>query len=138
MRSGALVVFMAAACTNTNPPMCITVDTACQPLYPPTFDNVYANTLQGKCGSTSGSCHSATGHMGGMSFETEATAYAALTDAMRPRVVAGDPGCSLMIVRTDSIGAPYQMPPGDPLSNEHERCSLIQWVANGAPAPGVQ
>jgi len=45
----------------------------------------------------------------------------------------GNPGCSLMIVRTDSPGASYQMPPGDPLS-EPERCALIQWVLAGAPA----
>ena len=43
-----------------------------------------------------------------------------------------------IIVRTNGIGTTYQMPPGAPLSDEHERCALIQWVANGAPGPGVQ
>jgi hypothetical protein len=37
-----------------------------------------------------------------------------------------------MIVRTDSPGASYQMPPGDPLGVA-ERCALIQWVRAGAP-----
>ena len=51
----------------------------------------------------------------------------------RPRVSPGDAACSLMIVRTDSPGADYQMPPGDPLS-EPERCALIQWVQWVRPA----
>jgi len=65
-----------------------------------------------------------------MSFQDEQHAF----DALRAgRVFPGDPGCSKMIVRTDSPGATYQMPPGDPLS-EPVRCALIQWVAAGAPA----
>jgi len=119
-------------------PRCIDVDTSCAPLYQPTFDNVYTNTLQGKCGSTNVSCHSAAGHMGGMSFADPATAYAALLDSTKRRVVPGDPGCSRIIVRTNGIGTDYQMPPGAPLSDEHERCAMILWVANGAPGPGVQ
>jgi hypothetical protein len=104
------------------------VDTACPPLYSPTFDNVYAMTLRDGCGSQRSSCHSASGKQGGMSFEDEAHAYAAL---LAGRVVPGDPGCSKMIVRTDSPGASYQMPPGDPLGAA-ERCALIQWVQAGA------
>ncbi|MDB4956690.1 MAG: hypothetical protein JWO36_4259 [Myxococcales bacterium] len=101
----------------------------------PTFDNVYKNTLKTGCGSDRASCHSAAGHQGGMSFETPAIAYAALTDPAHPRVMPGNPACSLMIVRTDSPGTDYQMPPGDPLSAA-ERCALIQWVQCGATGPG--
>ena len=68
-----------------------------------------------------------------MSFEDEAHAFAALRAG---RVVPGDPGCSKLIVRTDSPGASYQMPPGDPL-REAERCALIQWVQAGAPGPAA-
>lgn len=127
----ALATCGFAGCTSDPPPSCIAVDTACAPLYAPTFDDVYTRTLRDTCGSTRSSCHSAAGKQGGMSFEDEAHAYAALTAG---RVVPGDPGCSKMIVRTDSPGAGYQMPPGDPLS-EPERCALIQWVAAGAPGP---
>ena len=69
----------------------------------------------------------------------EASAYANLVnvksgrDPSQIRVKPGDPACSVMIVRTDSPGADYQMPPGDPLSPQ-ERCALIQWVQNGALA----
>jgi len=69
-----------------------------------------------------------------MSFQDQQHAF----DALRAgRVVPGNPGCSKMIVRTDSPGASYQMPPGDPLS-EAERCVLIQWVLAGALAGSGQ
>jgi len=123
---------LLAGCASDPPPACVTVDTACAPLYAPTFDNVYSHTLRDTCGSARSACHSAAGQQGGMSFEDEPHAYAAL---IAGRVVPGDPGCSKMIVRTDSPGADYQMPPGDPLS-EPERCALIQWVQAGAPGPG--
>jgi hypothetical protein len=132
---------LVCACTNTSPPACITVDTSCAPLYPPTFDNVYANTLSVSCGSTNTSCHVNANVQSGMSFADEATAYSDLLlkskfDPSRYRVVPGDPSCSVMIVRTDSPGAPYQMPIGTPLQPA-ERCALIQWVQAGAPGPGI-
>jgi hypothetical protein len=126
----ASLVASFAACTPDPPPACITVDTACSPLYAPTFDNIYTMTLRDTCGSQRSSCHSAVGRSGGMSFEDEQHAYDAL---LAGRVVPGNPGCSKMIVRTDSPGASYQMPPGDPLS-EAERCTLILWVEAGAHA----
>jgi len=124
----------AAGCPSDPPPACITVDTACAPLYQPTFDNIYPMTLRDTCGSQRASCHSAAGRQGGMSFQDSQHAF----DALRAgRVMPGDPGCSKLIVRTDSPGASYQMPPGDPLT-EAERCVLIQWVQSGALAgPGA-
>ncbi|HEX3757064.1 MAG TPA: c-type cytochrome domain-containing protein [Kofleriaceae bacterium] len=124
------VAALAAGCSADPPPACITVDTSCAPLYAPTFDNIYTMTLRDTCGSQSASCHSAVGMQGGMSFQDQQHAFDAL---LAGRVVPGNPGCSKMIVRTDSPGASYQMPPGDPLS-EPARCALIQWVAMGAPA----
>lgn len=126
LATGALV-----GCTSDAPPSCITVETACAPLYEPTFANVYAMTLQNTCGSQRSACHSAAGLAGGMSFEDASHAYNALRAG---RVEPGNPGCSKLIVRTDSTGESYQMPPGDPLS-EAERCALIQWVQRGAPGP---
>jgi hypothetical protein len=66
-----------------------------------------------------------------MSLEDPATAHASL---LAGRVKPGDPGCSEMIVRTTSPGTDYEMPPGAPL-RDPEQCSLIQWVAAGAPGP---
>jgi len=129
----AVLAHGVAACTSEPPPACITVDTTCAPAYVPSFDNVYTMTLKDTCGSDRSSCHSAAGKQGGMSFEDEAHAYAALLGG---RVVPGNPGCSKMIVRTDSPGASYQMPPGDPLIPA-VRCALIQWVNAGALAGGA-
>jgi hypothetical protein len=128
-------VLFALACALTacpgeeQPPMCITVDTACAPLYPPTFQNVYNMTLRPTCGATNSSCHSASGAQGGLSFADEQTAYDGL---LNTRVTAGDPGCSEMIVRTSSPGTDYEMPPGGGLSGP-ARCALLQWVQAGAP-----
>jgi hypothetical protein len=127
----ALVVALAAGCPSTPPPACKVVDTACAPGYVPTFTNVYNNTIKNGCGSTKSNCHSASNKAGGMSFASQDAAYNALLDATKRRVVPGDPSCSEMIVRTDSPGEDYQMPPGDPLSAQ-DRCALIQWVLQGA------
>jgi len=138
MRQLWFVAVLATApltgCTSDPPPACIIVDTTCAPLYAPTFDNVYTTTLRDTCGSVLASCHSAAGKQGGMSFEDEPHAYDAL---LAGRVMPGNPGCSKMVIRTDSPGTGYQMPPGDPLSAA-ERCALIQWVAAGAPPGGAR
>ena len=129
--AGALYRGLAlAGCSADPPPACIAVDASCAPAYVPTFDNIYSMTLRERCGSQSASCHSAVGMQGGMSFQDQQHAFEALRAG---RVVPGDPACSKMIVRTDSPGAGYQMPPGDPLTAA-ARCALIQWVAGGASA----
>jgi hypothetical protein len=140
MRRLSLVVLASlAGCPSDTPvPACTAVDVSCAPGYVPTFDNVYTNTIVPKCSMTS-SCHSTAGHQGGLSLaDGEDAAYAALLatstiDPSRKRVVPGDPACSLLIVRTASPGTSYQMPKGDPLS-EQESCALVQWVAAGAMA----
>ena len=120
---------LLAGCPGKDPPpMCITVDTACAPLFAPTFTNVYNMTIKGSCGSVNASCHSAAGAQGGLSFADEQTAFDGLTAG---RVTPGDPGCSEFIVRTSSPGTDYEMPPGVTLSAP-TRCALIQWVQNGA------
>jgi hypothetical protein len=130
----ALAVCAAACPGGDDPPACVEVDLDCQPLYVPTFDNVYTNTLRDGCGSRAVACHSREGQRGGMSFEDPATAHAAL---LAGRVTAGDASCSELIVRIASVGKSYQMPPGAALP-EAERCALIRWVQDGAPGPGGQ
>ena len=130
LRPVLLALCVLAGCPGSEqPPMCITVDANCAPLYTPTFSNVYSMTLRTSCGATNNACHSAAGAQGGLSFADEQTAYDGLMRA--GRVVGGDPGCSEMIVRTSSPGTDYEMPPGTPLSAPTQ-CALIQWVANGA------
>jgi hypothetical protein len=142
MRWYWLVAVVLGGCPSTPPPACLAdaPDPTCGSLYVPTFDNVYTNTLAKNCGSTNSSCHSASGHQDGLSFADEQTAYNDLLapsgkDPKRDRVVPGDIMCSLMLVRVESVGADYQMPPGNAL-DPRERCALVQWVNNGAPGPG--
>lgn len=133
MRRMFLVVcVLLAGCPSEPPPACKMIDTACSPSYVPTFPNVYNNTIKANCGTDDSSCHSASGRAGGLSMATMDEAYTNLMQL--GRVKPGDPGCSEMIVRTDSPGTDYEMPPGDPLSPE-ERCALIQWVQMGAMNP---
>ncbi|HUS30381.1 MAG TPA: c-type cytochrome domain-containing protein [Kofleriaceae bacterium] len=129
MRRMLLVVCVLAGCPSEPPPACKSVEPSCQPAYVPTFPNVYNNTIKATCGTDDSSCHSASGRAGGLSMATMDEAHANLLTL--ERVKPGDPGCSEMIVRVDSPGKDYQMPPGDPLSPE-ERCALIQWVQMGA------
>ena len=124
----ALVGALAGCPGEEQPPACITVDTACAPLYTPTFTNVYNNTLKPSCGATNSSCHSASGAQGGLSFADEQTAYDGLVNR---RVKPGDPGCSELVVRTSSPGTDYEMPPGSALPAAAQ-CALVQWVQNGA------
>ena len=138
MRRLFVVMYLAATlagCPSEPPPECIApehaIDESCAPGYVPTFTNVYKNTIQMGCGSTKSSCHSATGHSGGMSLATQDIAYESLLKAGEDRVIPGNPACSEMIVRTNSPGEDYQMPPGDALTAP-ARCALVQWVIMGA------
>ena len=107
----------------------------CQPLYQPTFDNIFDNRIGVTCGaaSTGRSCHSNEGAMGGLVMADKETAYAALLGegGGKKRVVAGDPECSLLARRIESSDPDFVMPPGSPLSDA-ERRAILLWIANGA------
>ena len=121
-----LLVVCLAGCPADEPPECKTVDVTCSPLYEPTFENVHSMTLVG-CATSS--CHSAARRAGDLSLADRQTAYDSLIQ--KGYVVPGNPGCSEFIVRTNSPGEDYQMPPGSPL-DDPEQCALIQWVQAGA------
>lgn len=122
-------------CPSEPPPDCIApehaIDESCAPGYTPTFTMVYSNTIKVGCGSDKSSCHNASNHAGGLSFATQDIAYEQLLAPGQNRVIPGDPACSEMIVRTNSPGEDYQMPPGDALTAP-ARCALVQWVLMGA------
>jgi hypothetical protein len=108
---------------------CVEVDTSCSPLYEPTFDNIYTNTLSVSCSVGNGTCHTSDGQAtaGNLAFTSAADAYAMLVNG---RVETGDAACSLLVLRIEADDSDV-MPPGSPLS-EAERCAITQWVANGA------
>jgi hypothetical protein len=132
MRSLCALVFLTA-CGKDPPPMCTTatIDLSCSTGYVPTFDALYVNTIQPRCGTDQGSCHARSGEAG-LAFVDLDTTYAALRDGY---VTSGDPTCSELIVRTIQSGTDYEMPP-DATLPEKDRCALVKWVAAGAPGPG--
>ena len=127
-------IVLACGCSDSEPAQaCVqTLDLACAPLYSPTFDQVYARTLQPTCALAGASCHSSEGAMGGLVFADPDSAYEALLgqSGAAARVVAGDAACSELVERLYAPGAQV-MPPGSPLADA-ERCAVVQWIQNGA------
>ncbi len=117
---------LLAGCPSEGLPACISLDTSCAPLYEPTFENVYTQTIARSCGGERSPCHAAGGD-GNLPLTSRAQSYTAL----RARLTPGDPGCSDVIVRMHGAGEEYLMPPGAPLSGP-ERCAIAQWVEAGA------
>jgi hypothetical protein len=114
------------------------LDLSCSELYPPTFDNVFQDTLIPKCSTGGGSCHTPTGHMGGLSFDktNEDDAYQQLlmqstTIPGRFRVIPGNASCSELVERIYSTDDYWHMPRGATLA-DGEKCSIAQWVEQGA------
>lgn len=114
---------------EAGPPECVTVNLDCAPLYQPTFDEVFARTLESSCASGGGSCHGSSGKRGGLTLTDVDEAHAALVSG--GRVLPGDAACSELVVRLEGAGESWSMPPGRQLS-EAERCAIRQWVDRGA------
>lgn len=124
-----LLVGLALAC-DPGPETADNLDPSCAPLYEPTFDNVFDNTLLGTCGQAGTFCHATEGAKGQLVLDDREGAYAALVQSTPPRVVPGDPSTSVVMVRLET-GDSGAMPPGQPLSIA-ERCAVQQWIALGA------
>ena len=128
------------ACTSSPPepiePPCVAdLDEACQPTYdPPVFDTIYAKILHPTCASGRGTCHTSDAQKGGLVFEGPDRAYALLMgqDGSRPRVLGGDPSCSVIVKRLTSDDPAYHMPPGSTPLTDGEICTITKWIAAGA------
>jgi len=103
----------------------------CEPLYEPTFDDLWEQTLQPTCAAGGGSCHAPEGARGGLSMADADDAYEALTGGDDPLAVAGDASCGVLISRLESDDPDAVMPPGARLS-EAERCVFRIWLDGGA------
>lgn len=132
-----LTLTLAATAACGDPPLaCAELDLTCTPLYEPTFDNVYANTLATSCGDDRNACHSASGRAGDLSLADPLTAYQELVDPAHDRVRPDDVACSTLVARVYSADEDLVMPAGSPLSDA-ERCAIALWVAAGAPGPSA-
>lgn len=139
---GLLVACTSCGAKDDVRPTCLSqIDIAgCTPLYPAEFPVIFRQVFGVTCATAGASCHGDLGRQGGLVFTTEDGAYAALLGlgGGKPRVMAGDPACSEMMVRLDLAGHAWSMPPGAPL-DESARCSIRRWIQNGAlatPAAG--
>jgi hypothetical protein len=125
-----LIVALLALAGCSGDDECLTdLDASCAPLYEPTFENVFDNTLKPTCGLPGRSCHATEGRKGGLFFAEADEAHELLVEG--GRVEAGNPACSLIMRRLESEDPSYQMPPGRQLSAA-ERCAIQQWIENGA------
>lgn len=106
---------------------------ACTPLYQPSFDRVFAETLEPRCAVSGGACHGqagASGAGGGLVLSDMAGTHATLVD--EGFVVPGDAACSALMVRLDTDDPGLLMPPGSQPLDEAERCAVAQWIEAGA------
>jgi hypothetical protein len=111
---------------------------SCQPLYAPTFANVYANTIMPTCAAAGTACHANPEALGarpnGLYFADPDQAHEVLLGAKEGALIRpGDPGCSEVIVRLGSDDPLVVMPPGATGLRAEERCSIAQWIDQGAP-----
>lgn len=98
----------------------------------PTFDDVFTNTLQPVCGASG--CHSGQSPQRGLKLDDINAAYQTLLEknaAGEDRVIPGDVQCGKVIVRLETAGEPWSMPPGHHL-DEPTLCAIRHWIADGA------
>ena len=109
----------------------------CKPSFEPaSYDSIFANVLRPTCGSSASGtqCHGAEGKQAGLVLADRDEAYDSLLGKLdgRPRVVPGDPECSVLIQRIESNERRFRMPlNSDPL-DDGLRCAIRLWIAEGA------
>ena len=122
-----LVLLCFGACHDGDDGACVDIPAECAPLYEPTFQNVYSNTIAPKCTVGGSSCHGAGGHH--FEFQGIDVAYDAF---LRFGLVDPEnPGCGDIARRIESDNPSYVMPIGSKLS-EAERCAIHLWIRAGA------
>jgi hypothetical protein len=129
----SLAIVALASCGDDEEQACVEdLTTDCNPLYSPTYDQVFTRTLVPTCAQPGTACHASEGAKGGLVFEDADESYALLLGEVgEARVLAGDAACSPLVIRIESSESSVVMPPGAPL-DAAERCAIVQWIANGA------
>jgi hypothetical protein len=109
--------------------------TTCDPAFTPTWTSVYDKVIRPSCGGTGSgaSCHAAEGKQGGLELSSSDGSLSALLGEVdgKPRVLSGDPACSILVGRIESSDPARRMPLGGQL-NEATRCAVRQWIEMGA------
>jgi hypothetical protein len=135
--AAVLLVTFAAGCGNGDDndarPACVDVAVeSCTLAHPPEYPILFDRIFVPKCASAGGACHGGMGQ-GGLTFVDANTSYDLLlaTNQDGARVKPGNARCSEVVVRLDSIGHSWSMPPANPL-DEETRCSIRRWIQMGA------
>lgn len=132
----ALMTFAVSACTDDANAdtgeaglACVSIDyEGCSLLYPPTYEQVWAQTLEPSCGAET--CHPSGGPVGSLTFDDPDTTFEELFAG--EHVIAGDPHCSPLMIRLETDDPSLRMPPGNTPLLEGARCSIATWIAEGA------
>ena len=136
---GLSLGLLLSSCTSDNPasdePGCLAMagSTDCTALYEPTFDNVFKYTLSRTCAATG--CHREPNPRADMALDEIEMAFTNLradSPSGEPRIIPRDVKCGKLIVRLETKGATYSMPPPPARLSDLELCSIRQWDANGA------
>jgi hypothetical protein len=127
----------SSACSSsaaTDPPCVTGLTTSCAATYaPPTFDAIFMNILQPNCAVGTGTCHTSDFAAGGIVFANESEAYATLLGSGGTAfVIPKDPGCSTLMKRLESADPTYHMPKGSTFLSLGDRCTITQWIGEGA------
>lgn len=112
----------------------LALDTQCETRFPPTYTNIFQQSLRSSCGGPGVSCHGRDGQQAGLVFASEQESYDLLLGhtGSRPRVIPGDPDASLLLQRIECSSPLPRMPlNSDPLPAS-VRCAITQWIENGA------
>jgi hypothetical protein len=109
------------------------LDADCTPAFTPSFDEIYSEQIRKSCSLGGGACHGSESGQGGLSLSSADRAYDELLGHAdgRARVVPGDPECSILMQRLESMDRDFVMPVGTPMS-AGQRCAVQQWIENGA------
>ena len=121
-----VVAGTSSACEDGG--QCIEIQSECNPLYEPVFDEVFSRTLKPGCAIAGNSCHSGPSAQAGLRMDEADEAYRMLVT--QGRLLPGDPSCSLLSRRLVGSGGGI-MPPGAMLS-DNERCAIEKWIEDGA------
>lgn len=130
-----LVLLAALGCGPTAPDECLlATNTDCAVGFPPTYANIFQQSLRSTCGGPGVSCHGLDGAKAGLVFASEQESYDLLLGNVgsRPRVIPGDPDASLLVQRIECSSPQRRMPlNSDPLPTT-VRCAIVKWIADGA------
>ena len=114
-------------------PATVSLSPDCDTAFTPTFTEVSERVLRPTCSAGGSACHSTEGAQGGLKLESPDDAYGMLVEGVGGHnlVVPGNAESSELMVRIETTGEEWSMPPGSQL-DAGERCAIQKWIEAGA------